>query len=107
MKITIIAMIERQRARFYIHKNPKKMRNGFIYKKPDTFQKARQFLLRFCIYKKPYTLRYGIFHNFLFNLAFNFRLKSLTVFSGALIPPHHYKRNVAHLLAFQNSVIEF
>ena len=33
----------------------KKMRNVFIYKNPDTFQKARQFPLRFYIYKKPYT----------------------------------------------------
>ena len=32
-----------------------------LYIKPDTFQKARQFPFRF-IFKKQYTLRYGIFH---------------------------------------------
>ena len=52
-------IIERQRARFYIQK-AKKMRNVCIYKKPDTFQKARQFALRF-IHKKPDTLLYAIF----------------------------------------------
>ena len=60
MKITMTAIIERQRARLYTQK-AKMLRNIFIYKNPDTFQKARQFLLRF-IYKKPYTLRYGISH---------------------------------------------
>ena len=39
----------------------KKIPNSFIYKKPDTFQKARNFRYVFR-YKKPYTLRYGIFH---------------------------------------------
>ena len=48
MKITMTATIERQRARLYTQK-AKKMRNGFIYKKPDTFQKAKQFPLRFYI----------------------------------------------------------
>ena len=42
----------------------KKIENVFIYKKPDTFQKARQFPLRFYI-QKPYTWRYGIFMKFL------------------------------------------
>ena len=45
----------RQRARFYMHKRPKKLRKVFIYKKSYTFQKARQFPLRF-IYTKMYTL---------------------------------------------------
>ena len=62
MKITMTAIIERQGARFYIHKNPKQLRNFFYIKKPYTFQKARQFPLRFYINKNPYTLRYGIFH---------------------------------------------
>ena len=105
MKITMTAIIERQRACFDIHKNKNKLRNFFICKKLDTFQKYRQFLLRFYI-QNSYTLGYGIFHDF-FNLAFTVRLKSLTMFSGALILPHHYKSNLAHLLAFQNSVIEF
>ena len=55
------ANIERQRACFYIHKKQKKLPKTFIYKKPETFQKARQFLLRH-INKNPYTLRYAIFH---------------------------------------------
>ena len=39
---------KKQRARFYIYKT-QKMRNVFIFlqKKPDTFQKARQFPVRF------------------------------------------------------------
>ena len=46
MKITMPAIIERQGARLYTQ-IAKKMRNVFIFKKPDTFQKARQFPLRF------------------------------------------------------------
>ena len=46
MKITMTAIGERQRARLYPQK-AKKMPNIFIYKNPDTFQKARQFPLRF------------------------------------------------------------
>ena len=38
------------------------LRDVFIYKKTDTSKKARQFALRFFIYKKPDTLRYAIFH---------------------------------------------
>ena len=49
MKITMTAIIERQRARLYTQK-AKKLRN-VRYKKPDTFQKARQFPLRFYIQK--------------------------------------------------------
>ena len=50
LKITMTAIIERQRACLYTQK-AKNMRNVFIYKKPDTFQKARQFPLRFYIQK--------------------------------------------------------
>ena len=50
MKITITAIIERQRERFYTQKS-KKLRNVFTYKKPYTFQKARQLPLRFYIQK--------------------------------------------------------
>ena len=46
MKITMTAIIERQRARLYTQK-AKKLQNIFIYKKPDTFQKAKQFPFRF------------------------------------------------------------
>ena len=53
MKMTITDIIERQRARLYTQK-AKKLPNVFIYKKPDTFQKARHFPLRF-LYKKQYT----------------------------------------------------
>ena len=47
------AIIESQHAHLYTQK-AKKLLNVFIYKKPDTFQKARQFPLSF-LYKKPYT----------------------------------------------------
>ena len=50
MKITMTSIIERQRARLYTQK-AKKLRSVFIYKKPGTFQKARQFPLRFYIQK--------------------------------------------------------
>ena len=50
MKITMNAIIERQHARLYTQKQ-KKWRNVFIYKNPDTFQKARKFLLHFYIQK--------------------------------------------------------
>ena len=50
MKITMTAIIEKQRARLYTQKS-KQFRNVFIYKKPDTLQKARQFSLRFYIQK--------------------------------------------------------
>ena len=50
MKITMTAIIERQRARLYTQK-AKKMQHVFIYKKPDTFQKARQFPLSFYMQK--------------------------------------------------------
>ena len=50
------SIIKRQRARLYT--KSKKFRNVFIYKKPDTFQKARQFPLRFYIQKSIHlTLR--------------------------------------------------
>ena len=42
----------------YSRQKAKKIAKRFIYKKPDTFQKARQFPLRFCIQKAIYlTLR--------------------------------------------------
>ena len=40
----------------------------FIYKNPDTSQKARQFALHFFIHKKPDTLGYAIFHG-IFEIA--------------------------------------
>ena len=65
MKITMNAISERQRASLYIYKKAKKMRNVlYIYKNPDTFQKARKFPFGF-IYKKPDTLRYTVFHEIL------------------------------------------
>ena len=50
MKITMTAIIESQHARLYTQK-VKIITERFIYKKPDTFQKARQFPLRFYIQK--------------------------------------------------------
>ena len=60
MKITMTAIIERQCARLYTQK-AKKLGNVFIYKNPDTFQKARQFPLRFYIQKSIH-LTLGDFH---------------------------------------------
>ena len=62
MKITMTAIIKRQRLRLYTQK-AKKLLKVFIYKKPDTFQKAKQFPLRFYIQKarnfeKKDSLRY-------------------------------------------------
>ena len=53
MKITITTISERQRARFYIYKKQKTAKRlyKYIYKKPDTFRKARQFALRFHLQK--------------------------------------------------------
>ena len=50
MKITMTDIMERQRARVHTQK-AKKLPNVFIYKKPDTFQKAGQFPLGFYIQK--------------------------------------------------------
>ena len=70
MQITMTPISERQRVRFYIYTKSKKNCETFIYiyKKPDTLQKSRQFALRF-IHKNLDTLRYAIFTIFL-KLAF-------------------------------------
>ena len=47
MKITMTVIIERQLAQ----KGKQNCETFFIYKKPDTFQKARQFPFRFYIQK--------------------------------------------------------
>ena len=95
MTIKMTVIIERQSACFYIHKTERKPRNVFICKKPDTFKKLDNFCYVF-IYK-IHTLYVTGFLMKYFNLAFTVRLKSLTMFSGALITPHHYKSNLAHL----------
>ena len=59
MKITMTAIIERASGR--IHKKQKKLPKRFIYQKLDTFQKARQFPLRFYI-QKAIHLTLGDFH---------------------------------------------
>ena len=57
MKFSMNAIIERQSARFYIQK-AKKLLKVFVYKNPDTFQKGRQFPLRFYTQKAiHFTLR--------------------------------------------------
>ena len=57
MNISMTAIIERQRARLYTQK-AKKIAKRLLYKKPDTFQKARQFPLHFYIQKAiHFTLR--------------------------------------------------
>ena len=50
MKIRMTAILERQRARLYTQK-AKKLRNVYIYKQKDTYQKARQFPFSFYIQK--------------------------------------------------------
>ena len=74
MKITMTAIIERQRVRLYTQK-AKKCKMCLYKKNQDTFQKARQFPLRFYIqkdifmkflklafiYEKHETLRYVAF----------------------------------------------
>ena len=70
MKITMTAIIERQGARLGSYMHNLFLRNLFIYKNPETFQKARQFPLHFYIQKAIHlTLRdfheiseVGIFH---------------------------------------------
>ena len=54
----------RKTTRMFIYKKQKKMRNVFIYKKPDTFQKARQFPLRFLIQKAIHLTLWDFHENF-------------------------------------------
>ena len=63
MKITMTAIVERQRACLYT-KKAKKLLNVFIYKKPHTFQKARQFPLRFYLQKALYLMLRDFHENF-------------------------------------------
>ena len=58
------AISERQSARFYICKNPKKCET-FLYAKPQTFCKKQDNFRYVFIYKKQDTLRYAIFMKFL------------------------------------------
>ena len=59
MKITMTAISESQHARLYKQK-VKIITERFIYKKPDTFQKARKFPLRFYIQKAIHFVNPGI-----------------------------------------------
>ena len=59
-----------QHARLFIHKKQTKLRNVYIYKKPDTLQKERN--LRYVLRLKTDTLRYAIFHE-MFKLAFIYK----------------------------------
>ena len=52
----------RKITRTFIYKKEKKWPNVSIYKKPDTFQKARQFPLRFYIQKAILHLTLRDFH---------------------------------------------
>ena len=67
MKITMTAIIERQRARLYTQK-AKKCQTFLYTKSQILFKMLDNFRYGF-IYKKPYTWRYGIFMKFL-KLAF-------------------------------------
>ena len=63
MKITMTAIIERQRTHLYTQK-AFFLPNVFIYKNPDTFQKDRQFSLRFCIQKSIHLMLRDFRENF-------------------------------------------
>ena len=45
--MTIGTISKRQHARLFIQKNQTKLQNIYIYKTPDTLQKARKFALHF------------------------------------------------------------
>ena len=60
----------------YIQQKKNIEKRLYIYKKPHTLQKARQFALRF-IHKRPYTLRYMIFHE-IFEIGIYIYTKSMT-----------------------------
>ena len=60
MKVSMAAIIERQRARFYIKKAKKC--EMFLHTKIETLFKKLDNFRYVLIYKKQYTLRYGIFH---------------------------------------------
>ena len=106
MKITMTAILERQRARLYTQK-AKKLRNFFIYKKLDTFQKARQIPLGFK-YKKSYTWHYRIFMKFL-KFAFIYKkhdtLRYVTVFYTKIWTLRKKQYNVQYVFIYKNSAL--
>ena len=61
----------RKTTRTYIYKK-QKVSKRFYIQNADTFQKARQFPLRFYIHKKPYTLHLGFLMKFI-KLAFIYK----------------------------------
>ena len=75
MKITMTAISKRQHARLYTYKNPKHLRNVFIYKNPVPLQKERQFPLHFLYTNSPTLYVTQFFMKFL-KLAFI--LKNMT-----------------------------
>ena len=64
MKITITAISEIQRARFYILKKQKKSWNSYIYIKPDIFQKSKTIPFTFCIKKSGHFMLHDFSWNF-------------------------------------------
>ena len=66
------AIIERQRARFYINTKSQKNAKRFYKQKAGLFFKKLYNFRDIFIHKKPYTLRYGIFHEFL-KMAFLYK----------------------------------
>ena len=84
MKITTTGIFKRLRARFYIDRKQKNCETFSNTKSPTLVKKQENF-----------------------NYVFTLRMNVLTMFSGALIPLHHYKRDIAHLLELKNLVIEF
>ena len=67
--MTMTQFGERQRARCYIYKNQNKFERLYIYSKSQTLFKKQDNLRYVFIHKKPHTLHYTIFREFL-KLAF-------------------------------------
>ena len=80
MKITMTAISEIQRARFYLYKKQKHLRNVFLTESP-TLSKNQDNLRYVFIYKNQDTLRYAIFIKKL-KLAFIYKTVTLCDWVG-------------------------
>ena len=67
MEITMTALIGRQPACFYIYKKFKKIAKRFYIQKARNFSKSKT--ISVTLYKKPYTLRYALFHEIFFEVG--------------------------------------
>ena len=93
--------------KFIYTKSKKKLRNVFIYKKPDTFQKARQFPLRFYT-QKAIHWRYGIFMEFL-KLEFIFKkhdtLRYVTFIYSKSMTLRKKQYNLRYVFIYRNPAL--